>query len=1466
MTLDLSFKQVCDIIKKDQKDNHNLIEAIDKLLGFTLICSTAIIGPAAMVLLPIITAKNELKNLGKSILDAISSKKDEDYMARQQRMQVAYGLVCFTAFFEALGQQIPEGILGKIGLLREEKVLIARSARGKSISRHETSSEDTLIPASSNHFAELVTPFPHPTETLEQQISRLTSLWKQMGQGFCEVIQKQAFWKETQKKEQAQILKGIEKIPQVAADCFEAQYFELARSFEDFAIWANLQEHKKTKALIGSFSQYVQQHADLVKSAKTAIDIGFTKLNKTVLSIPEILNVSQAEDIFHSLKRHYKARMVEPIAEEKDEPQADKSHLSFPRVCDAFIPQSFQVFRWTTKIRSLEDEATWKGLEKREDLGAFLLSFLSSPYSTETPMVVLGHPGSGKSLLTKVLSAQLMSKQYTAIRVPLREVNAEAGIVGQIEEIIHRITNIGMDSWVKLSSAFKNSPPIVILDGYDELLQASGKVFSAYLKDVQTFQKNEAEQGRPVRVIVTSRVTLIDKATIPLGATITRLLEFDKRQRDRWILIWNRANMNYFKMTNIKEFALPTDKKDGAAKILSLAEQPLLLLMLALYDSQDNQLRKSESLDRTILYDSLLRRFVSRERAKDRKFEELLESGKKKELDTDMQRLAVAALGMYNRRKLHILSHELNDDIKFFSLERAISDGSGRSLTQADLLLGSFFFVHKSQAQHRSGALEHHEETAAFEFLHNTFGEFLTADFILRQALTEVAALKGLEENDDLRPQLEQRLGSADGLSRAWFASLVYTPLFTRPVVLEMMREWIGQSLKRRNLAKQEFLSYLDKIILNQLKRLLSKREMPSIIRKETAQEGYRAPFGDHPLLGHIAIYSINLILLRIIVSDGPFIFDENQISTHEDGARPWDRLTHIWRAWFSLDNLNGVTAVMLSERKESQISVRTKKKFQVAESQNRLQTCLNVGVSLADNISSGLTGLLLFEPSKDNQLSIEDIAERLNSEKINVEFQIAMKQLFQNERRINLETAEEFVGTFRRTLEMALRDGKYEELEQICLTLRRAIKQLNFGASGRALYFQEKFDILRKAIHPEIFFEVARQNPHAAFVLMEIVKEMPDSKWKHMIARDFNEIFLHKSRLMEIMLSAPDILISWIQLVREFRGGGFFRHMEQEFFEQVFHHRNSMKMMEQNPEMMLNLVQLVREVVGEDFFLRLTPEFFARIFHPDYFMELTERNPEVALAWIKLARELKGEDFFNHMPPDFFERLFHPRYFMELTERNPEASLNLIQLALEFRGEGFFKHMYPEFFERIFHPDYFMELTERNPEVALAWIKLARELKGEGFFRHMEPEFFERMFHSRNLMELTERCPEITVAWIKLAREFGGEDFIKSMGPEFFERMFNPSYLMRLLQRKPVAFGTILLLARATKSSRGVESILACLSSSLGRLGGIRSILNTLPLSALSDIQWLGTIASDSQFGKLLREWLHENGLDRQV
>jgi len=1455
MTLNLTFKEVCQLIKKDSEQEPALIEAVDKLLGLALVCSPLVASPALVTVLPALGVKNELIKVGKYVFERLAKKKDEDYVGRQERMQMAYGLVVFTAFFDALDLQLPKDLRERIGSLDPHKAFLVKEAARKTGKAEAliTVCERADAPLANVHFA-----FPHPTEALSQQIDRHQQIWKEMARGFTEFVQRLAFWEQEDDREKSNIISAIQKVPEEAPRFFEAQYFELARTFEDFAVWANLQEHTKTKQLIRELSEYVRQYAKLSQAADKAIDIGFAKLHTAVVDIPEILKISQAKELVDSLTREYRARVSDPIIEDKEEPQENKPRLAFPLIRDAFIPQSFRVLRQSGKGRRLEDEETWNDLPRRNDLGAFLLSYLSSPYSIETPLLILGHPGSGKSPLTTVLASQLMSKHITAIRVPLREVNAESGIVTQIEEAIRRITNISVDSWAKLTGDFKNSPLLVILDGYDELLQASGKVFAGYLKDVQHFQKNEAVQGRPVRVIVTSRVTLIDKATVPSGTTIIRLLEFDENQRERWISIWNKANINYFREAQVEEFGLPDKKESGAEKILALAEQPLLLLMLALYDSQGNQLRKSKGLDRTKLYDSLLRRFVTRERGKEKGFDDTEPLEKKRVLDVEMQRLGVAALGMYNRRKVHVLAPELNDDLKFFNLERLVQVTDGRPLSEADLLLGSFFFIHKSKAQHAAGAPETHEETSAFEFLHNTFGEFLTADFILRRTLAEVEALQAFQKSEALREDLEKRLNDADGFKREWFASLVYTPLFTRPVVLEMMREWINHILRERHLSREDFLATLDMMILNQIKRLLNKREMPSIICKETAQEGYRALFGDHPLLGHIAIYSINLILLRVLVSERPFVFDESRIEKHEDGARPWDRLAHIWRSWFSLDNLNGITAVMFADRKGSEITISAKTKFQVAESQNRLETCLNVGISLGDNISTGLTGLILFEPSKENQLSIDDISQRLASENMDPQLTISLKRLLQLECSLDDESAPEFFYEIGKSFEIALRDYKTEELERIARSLQRAVQRLGL-ADIRRPYSGRAFEIMRHSIDPNLAAEVAARNPQAGLFLWQVAKDVVDKEWSFRFAREFVEFSFRRLHPMEVMGRSPETWAAWLQLIREI-GSGNFKELYRgkffpEFFDSALDPRYFIDLSERNPAAALSWLQLAREFGGERFFRHFEPDLFDRAFSSHDLIDLSERNPELGLAWAQLALEVGGERFLKRLDPRLLHRVSDPDFLAELIDRNPQAALNWIQVARSLGGKRFLKQKGSQILERVFHPRRLFELADQTPDAVLTWIELAREVGRENLPR-LGREFFERAAHPRQLWELSERSPEVALMWIQLMQELGGSRFLEGAGDELFEQTVDSHVLTRLLRTKPAVFAFALRFARITGSKQGIDAMIESLTAAFNKS---RHTLSTLPISAMPDLKWLVDQSGNPNLYTALRDVLNE-------
>ena len=1435
MSLDLTFKQVCEFIKEDQPE---LIESVDKLLGITIILSPIVLGPAAAGILPLLTAKNELTKIGKGIFEKFTKKRAEDYLARQSRMQVAYGLITYTAFFAALDRLLPKDKREKFSLQEGEKSPLIKSAQ----SRASCLSDDSIVDYASNENRFLVEtiPFPHPAEDMSHQLARQLNLYQEMAKGFLRFIQGLAAWEELAEIDKKAVSSVVEKLPKAAVETFEAQYFELSRRFEDFAVWANLHEHKKTKELIGKLSDYVRQHAALTRVTSTNIDIGFGKLHKAVLSMPEALDLSQAENIVDGLTLHYRARINEPIIEDKEEIQEDKPRLSFPRVRDAFVPQSFRVLRQAVRARRLEDEATWTELPRRDDLGAFLLSYLSSPYSTEAPLLILGHPGSGKSLLTTVLSAQLMSKHYTAIRVPLREVNSDASIVSQIEEQIARITSVRLDPWSKISGAFKNNPPLVILDGYDELLQASGKVFSTYLQDVQSFQRNETEQGRPVRVIVTSRVTLIDKATIPLGSTIVRLLEFDERQRNRWISIWNASNASYFAATKHQSFELPSENEADSTKILALAEQPLLLLMLALYDSEGNKLRNSRSLDRTVLYESLLRRFVLRERGKDRKFQELGAADKKRELDFDMHRLGVAAIGMYNRRKLHILSSELNDDLKFFNAERDFAVTSGRPLTQADLLLGSFFFVHKSRAQQTAGTVDYHEEIAAFEFLHNTFGEFLTADFIMRQTLVEVEALKALSQTEVLRAQLEQKLGAADGFSRSWFASLVYTPLFTRPVVLEMMREWISHLLRRRQLSRSDFLTHLDTIIINQMRRLLSKREMPSIMRKEAAQEGYVAPFGDHPLLGHMAIYSLNLILLRAIVSNAAFVFDEQMIESHEDGARPWEKLTHIWRSWFAMDNLNGITAVITTSRDKLKVSVGPKESVRVSESRSRLETFQNVSIALGDDISACLAGLLLYDPTRENRLDLEEIERRLTAEDIGVEASVAIKRI----QKFRYEP-EEFTVAVRKAVAIFLRAGSWRELEIVIMYLRLFLEDFSTSLSGSR---RTSSSLLQQIFDPRVGLMLAERAPASAVRLLDIIEEFGEGDWSWHMRRELTERMLHSSYIYELSRQFPDRGAAFIRFVRRLgEGRGWAPRFASSVLDSM-HTSDLINFATEKPELGVELLLLARDSGHWSWLEQIGREMLYRI-DPSYLPVLLDTNPKLFLELMSLMRHYGGRQERLGLET-LFRHLFDSSLILDLAGRDPDVASALIEVL----GESFPSTQSAlEISERFMRPRFVIELAGQNPVVALAWLRLVQQVGSERSMRLVVEEVLGRYLDPRSVYDMSRQNFGVIVALGRMTQEFGTEKSVKKFEQTLLPRILDSNSLLNWIQGNPSMLLEVLRLVRnmspeaAPAFRQSVDYMVNVLKN--------KQKLKSLPLEALEEVRWLAQVGKDQEFSALVED-----------
>jgi len=105
------------------------------------------------------------------------------------------------------------------------------------------------------------------------------------------------------------------------------------------------------------------------------------------------------------------------------------------------------------------------------------------------------------------------------------------------------------------------------------------------------------------------------------------------------------------------------------------------------------------------------------------------------------RRLGVCALGCSTERAINN-TPELADDL-------TRSTGAFRICQQPKAEkcrfgIRSFFFIHRSQAQEADGQ-NARTRRLAYEFLHNTFGEYLCAEFLLRR----VFEIVGPHHHDD---------------------------------------------------------------------------------------------------------------------------------------------------------------------------------------------------------------------------------------------------------------------------------------------------------------------------------------------------------------------------------------------------------------------------------------------------------------------------------------------------------------------------------------------------------------------------------------------------------------------------------------------------------------------------------------------------------------------------------------------
>lgn len=827
-----------DALKILGDGNSPALAAINDALGGLILGATAATG--SIGLLSLLDGRSELLKQIDKLISRIGQRiRGATGRDRTDLLMAAQVTIAVTAFFEVL----PDSLSGNVTLTDQLRL---------------AGSKDSATPKSLvSRLLDIDVPITRPELAYEDLIELLRSFYNQLSEDLIRFLSGLALWDQLSDTDRSRLIRKFNDVPERAVRGYEESFRRLCVDCPDLLIWTLLRENAATRQTI---RKTLREHAGTSSDVALA---GFSEL------LGNLYGKRASAEWPERIANAYYPQLERPIAE------TVVAGLHIPTLGDAYVNPRCRIAAVTTDSRPAED-LWWEGQSEYEDVQWLLAGLFTSPGASDAPIVVLGQPGSGKSVLTKVLAATLPTSQFLPVRVELRQSQADASLQDQIEQAIFDATGIRM-SWRNLVDQVNGVRPVILLDGFDELLQSTQVSQSDYLQKIQQFQRREADYGRPVIVVVTSRTVVADRMRYPEGTVALRLDPFSPDQVCAWLDIWNKANALYFTTHGLQPLL--------AGEVLlhsDLATQPLLLLMLALYDADGNRLpRHNELIDQADLYERLLSRFAEREVAK--LHPNLDEAQADAEVARELNRLSIIAFAMFNRGQQVAFEGEIDKDL--FGLlgegnPSAVTEQFQSHLTAAQLAVGRFFFIHESQATLDSGRLH------SYEFLHATFGEYLVARMI-RSLLSD--------------------LSTATKAS----ASAVFSPSRPDDSLLHALLSWAPLTDRRQICTfLVSLLRSADAYLCNTLIKLFST---VNETRLPNNYDRY-APV-HHNTFTRNAMYAVNLLIL-ILAAKGQ-VHGSELFSSGD--ATEWRKQAFLWRSALNPESFGGLVDALHVDRQNSQ-------------------------------------------------------------------------------------------------------------------------------------------------------------------------------------------------------------------------------------------------------------------------------------------------------------------------------------------------------------------------------------------------------------------------------------------------------------------------------------------------------------------------------------------------------------------
>jgi hypothetical protein len=765
---------------------------------------------ATLGLVDFVGLRDEVVNWGQSVVGRFKSwVAGADRFSRSQLLCAAHAVIVITAFYEGLDEIVGEsGLdLAAAELTREEQAALATDGPPPG-RRHELVELLVATPL----------PMPAPERPYEQVVDELRELYALILKRLATFLSGLAAFEHAAEGVESELAQLQQSVASASLQRYDAMFRRLRADVPEFDLWVAMHDSQATRSAIARIPAALEEAGRREMAERGS-----------------------------ELIRSYRARLERSVVEDGAIPDG----VTSPTLGESFV---------SPRCRSNAviwgdpgSEWWWRNPPTWPDAYAQVAGLVMRPGATRHPIVILAQPGGGKTSLLRVLAADLPQLGFLAVLVELRSVSATAPVQTQIEDAVYQQTGRRIE-WPALGGCTGDALPIVLIDGLDELLQASSGDHADYLERVEEFQRREAELGRPVAAIVTARTVAGTRVRFPRGATVIRLEPFDDDNIADWLERWNRRTQPGLRAAGLEPLTV-----DRAVAHGQLAREPLLLLMLAIYHSGGNSVAPDDS-SRARLYERILSEFARREIRKGAAAANEAETGER-----DIRRLSFVAAAMFVRGRQSIRDTDLDVDLRTLLGQAA---GQPNAPPTARETVGRFFFVHESRALERTGRTEH-----MYEFLHATFGEFLFARLVV-ETLSDLAERRAYEATRPRASPIDPGL---------LHALLSFAPLTTRTPAVDFCRELLGELSPERRGA---------------IGRLATELARDSLRAHPTWSFSSYAPV-DLPVPGRHAAFSANLVVMALLAARHDQSTDVAQVA---GSLGAWHSLALLWQSQLGED------------------------------------------------------------------------------------------------------------------------------------------------------------------------------------------------------------------------------------------------------------------------------------------------------------------------------------------------------------------------------------------------------------------------------------------------------------------------------------------------------------------------------------------------------------------------------------